>query len=505
LYLGLAAALGTWWLWPPRPYAVLPGSDGAKHIEFSRDGTLIAGVKDDNILVWEMPTGQLGFTLQADTLPGLRGFTWFLLSPDGRYLAQRGWHEKLFDLKTGEDRPLAVADLDLVITEFSPDSKTVLMMTRDGNVCLMDLATDARWPLPLKEEPAKRLPPLVWDGPPPTEPIGPAYRFSSNGRWLAWEDAGLLRIFDVAARAERCTYSGRLRQLAFSPDDESWAVGVDHEVRLFAAPDGAERAVLRGHVSPVMFLAWSPDGKQLASVSSSEIKLWDASREQELATLMPDWPPAAVRFSPDGQFLCLVGGGFDRPNGGFFFAPGEMVSLWDLSASPPRHVVSVSGEKVVSPDDRTLAMIGDPDVPPDPWTIARRVPISTGPFGIWCEDPVFTSDGKMVVLAGHTTTVRGKLGNWLARGAADGNGYQYKWVDVDTWRVRAVLDTDAPGVLSPDGRLLATGGGDKPVQLWRVPPRRPAGLSLVLLGLSAALAPVIVRRRRGRRAENAAA
>jgi hypothetical protein len=74
---------------------------------------------------------------------------------------------------------------------------------------------------------------------------------------------------------------------------------------------------------------------------------------------------------------------------------------------------------------------------------------------------------------------------------------------VDTWQVRAVLDTDAPGVLSPDGRLLATGGDDKPVQLWRVPPRRPLGPSLVLLGLIGVLGVAILYRRRRRGASPA--
>src|SRR6516164_3611224 len=57
--LATAAALGTWWLWPPQPYVVLPGSDSATHIQFSRDGTLLAACsKEDTILVWETAAGR---------------------------------------------------------------------------------------------------------------------------------------------------------------------------------------------------------------------------------------------------------------------------------------------------------------------------------------------------------------------------------------------------------------------------------------------------------------
>jgi WD40 repeat protein len=253
----------------------------------------------------------------------------------------------------------------------------------------------------------------------------------------------------------------------------------------------------------VTFLTWSPDGKRLASVAGGnpgEVKVWDAGRGQELATLSPGNSAGAVRFSPDGRFLCLAAAGIDGQQG-VFPASGEAIPLWDLSTAPPRHAASVTGAEVVAPDNTVLARIGDVDVPVRPWTLARRVRLSSWEIGPASDAPVFTPDGKMVVLAGQTTAVRGKLGTWLARGAGDDNGYQYKWVDVDTWQVQAVLDTDAPGILSPDGRLLATGGSGRPIQLWRVPPRRPLGPILAFIGLSAVLVVFTALTRRRRRGE----
>jgi WD40 repeat protein len=496
LYLGTATALGTWWLWPPQPHVVLPDSDSANHIAFSGDGALVAALSnDDTILVWETATGRLRFVL-----PGAPSATALLFSPDSRLLAARGERLKLFDLATGDERPLALARPGVAHAAFSPDGKALLVTAGDGSVSLVDLATGVQWS-PSTITPPPRVQRGAGDSQWVVVAAAPC-RFSLNGQRLVWEEGGSLRVFNVPAHEQRAAYPGTLEQLAFAPDGETWAVAAENEVQLCAAPDGEERAVLRGHSSPVKFLAWSPDGQRLASVAGREIKLWDVKRGEELATLRPDRPDCAVRFSPDGRFLCLAASGFQGQQG-MLVGRGESIPLWDLSKSPPEHVASVASANVMAPDNRVLAAIGDPDRPVDAWTIARRVPATTWEVGAASEYPAFTPDGKMVILAGHTTIVRGKLGTWLARGAADGNAYQYKWVDVDTWQTRAVLDTDVPGVLSPDGRLLATGGGDKPARLWRVPPRRPAGPSLVLMGLIAALAVAILyrRRRRGRPVE----
>jgi WD40 repeat protein len=498
LGLGAVVALGSWWLWPPQPYAVLPDSRSATRIVFSRDGSLIAGyVQPDAVLIWETATGKL-----HRTLPGDATIAALVFSPDGRLLASRGERLRVFEVATGNERPLALDNVGVVHVAFSPDSKTLLVAAPDAKVCMVDLTTGDQWaPSVAPDARRVRRDRQQWGA--GTGAL--TAFFSADGRWLAWEDSGLMRVFDVATRAARAAYPGALGQLAFSPDGETWAIASGNEVRLCAAPSGEERAVLRGHSSPVVFLAWSPDGRRLASVAGDdwgEVKLWDAASRQEVAAFSPGQAAGVARFSPDGRFLCLIVGDLKGPQ-----VPlqgrAEAIPLWDLSAQPPRRAVSVTAEEVVGQDDRTLACIGDPNTTVEPWTIAKRVRAASWAVGPSEDYPVFTPDGKMVILSGNTATVRGKVGKWLARGASDANGHQYKWVDVDSWRVRAVLDTDTQGVLSPDRSLLATGGSDRPVELWRVPPRRPLTPLILLIGLGglAVAVPILRRRRRRGRVE----
>ena len=119
-------------------------------------------------------------------------------------------------------------------------------------------------------------------------------------------------------------HSSLVRAVAFSPDGKQLASASALAVWLWDVGSGAALQTLEGHSSYVSAVAFSPDGKQLASASyDSTVRLWDAGSGAALQTLEGHSDRvSAVAFSPDGKQLASA-------------SDDSTVRLWDAGSGAP--------------------------------------------------------------------------------------------------------------------------------------------------------------------------
>jgi WD40 repeat protein len=149
--------------------------------------------------------------------------------------------------------------------------------------------------------------------------------FSPDGNILvaSWNDARI-RLFDGHTGAFRSILETNLapnstypRELAFSPDSKTLVSRADDYKTLvmWDLGTGKPRRKLNGHTAPIESLAFSSDGRWIASGGRTttfgvyEVILWDAETGKVKHTIpgLPE-PPYAVAFSPDCKTLFVCGG-----------------------------------------------------------------------------------------------------------------------------------------------------------------------------------------------------
>ena len=125
-------------------------------------------------------------------------------------------------------------------------------------------------------------------------------------------------MFDLASRKTIFRIQDdKVLSLALSQNGRFLAVGTGRDlIHLWDVNSGQPLGILRGHVSGVQCLSFSPDGKTLASCGDSRVKLWNIETLQEILTLARFSSAACVAlFSSDGS--CLATSSYD-----------ERVQLW---------------------------------------------------------------------------------------------------------------------------------------------------------------------------------
>jgi WD40 repeat protein len=424
-----------------QPAKVLTNADGVLTVGFSLDGKLlISGHADGSVAVWDLQSQAPPVRLTGH----VNNVTSIMVDRDNHFLVSGSldnrvklWdlakHEELMTLSGHDDAVWSVA--------ISPNGELIATGSWDNRIWLWDRATGKKLRV-LQGHNGGIL----------------SLAFSPDGKWLAsGSEDRTARLWEVETGQQVLTLPGHqddVVSVAFVGTEGHHRLATGDrtgEVRLWNIDSIGEREeliTLRGHEQPVSSLAFSTDGRLLATASwDNSIRLWDL-QAKTLLRLLPGHEDSItnVKFSPDGRLLASS-------------SKDGTILLWDTAAwtSHPLKFEEGWQKKIVreiafSPDGRALAAAGD-DGMIRVWNIEDgRLTHVWRAHNNKIQGLAFGPDGTLLASASEDTTIR-------------------LWRIADWTEVRE-LAGHTKGVwqasFSPDGRFLVSASDDRTARVWDV-------------------------------------
>jgi WD40 repeat protein len=470
----------------------LHGVSVVSSLAFSPDGKLLFSTGMRDAKAWDAATGRP----RAFSVPDGLDVEWLAFSPDGRLQAcwEGGKAVVIQDAGTGKEvRRLAGKVGRAVAVSFSPDSKLFALADAGGTLVVWNLVTgqpvvhvgDRVSPVRcLAFSPDGRALAfgLDWDvrlcG--PTEGVGMRRlaKVPEPVHFLAFPDPGTLvaasplqvrvldartgdtrRELDVSFESSEGHHGHATIPFALSPDRAALAFGTTfHDLRLVGARDLRSVRSWRSRLGTASALAFSPDGRNLASAVDGFIYVWDPATGRRAEPFERHAGGiSAVAFTPGGKRVATA-------------ASDDAVMVWDAATG---RLVRRLGEgnpvgryARASPDGRLLAVWGVEGC--TLWNLDSGMLLHRLPPPI-AEMAAFSASGDSVTFGWRVEPIR------VCEVAT---GKELRQVTVGRVPGRArnpFVDAANAEALSPDARLLATTGGfalhvgslhKGPVRIW---------------------------------------
>jgi WD40 repeat protein len=325
----------------PKPQVGRPGGVGQEVIALSPDGHRLASSNGSQILMWDATTGHQvanmdnhglvqGLTFNAQ---GTRLFSvadsiriWNSVSgepidklyqsastylcvaesPDGTRVAGASWHRELHIWNRASGMPITTTPLAAP----RPNNHSDLAYSPDGKFLVHASRDQVR----------------IWDG----ATYGQFLRFaktsfrsivlSHDGKSLGVGDGDELEIVDSRTGNTLQSWNpgeGAVTAVAYHPQDEIVASGFENgSIGLWNPASGSRLLRIQGHEVSVTSLAFSPEGKELASgsgrwglrqpTSKETLCLWDVNSGRNRFSRPLAGTAQFLDFSPDGKTLLVT-------------------------------------------------------------------------------------------------------------------------------------------------------------------------------------------------------
>jgi WD40 repeat protein/serine/threonine protein kinase len=463
------------------------------YISFSPDGKWFAAARGTSVVIWNASTWS---EFKTFAMPAAR----LVFSPDGRWLAGLADKElRIWDTASWQSRRLPTATTAILwgMCAFSLDSN-YLVAVDDVNVEV--------WSVPSGQ---KRRD-LEFTGPANTCVAVSKNDIVAVGKW-----GGAIRLWNLETAAEIATTNAHPQtvwSLAFSPNGRTLATAsFDQTVKLWDVASLRTTATLRGHRDEVWSVAFSPNGSSLLTGSKDRTaRLWSTQARADF----PEIPAGdgTAHFSSDSRFLITVAS--TKTN--------LVMDYWDVKTAQHARTQRLAEETAFrlilprlaaaplpSSDGRKLAcaLTDSPLQIMDLEKMTLTPTTLTGHFGGTNSPDGFSFSSESRLLLARTGGQQrlwdvaanreralpkdywlytiANVNNALPVLSPDGRilagpstNFSVKLWDYETQRELAVIKGHAWFLnsprFSPDGKLLATFGGESFARLWRVPSGVPA-------------------------------